>query len=207
MLGTKRIASTLFSAIIGIGIALAQYSVSGEVVDSTGVGEPYATVRIYTLKDTSQAVKIGVTAENGSFKQELPKAGTYKLSITSVGKREIKREFEVDDENRNANLGRMIAKVADNVLGEVEVVAQKPLVTAEIDRLSYDVENDEDAKTNRYWVGAINDLDEYGVDTVTKYKDIVSALTPEKVAKFVKDVIFAGGNSVKVVMLPEAEKK
>ena len=66
---------------------------------------------------------------------------------------------------------------------------------------------DEDAKTNRYWVGAINDLDEYGVDTVTKYKDTINALTPEKVAKFMKDVIFAGGNSVKVVMLPEAEKK
>ena len=66
---------------------------------------------------------------------------------------------------------------------------------------------DEDAKTNRYWVNAINDMDEYGVDTVTKYKDIINALTPEKVAKFMKDVIFAGGNSVKVVMLPEAEKK
>ena len=66
---------------------------------------------------------------------------------------------------------------------------------------------DEDAKTNNYWVSAINDMDEYGVDTVTKYKDIINALTPEKVAKFVKDVIFAGGNSVKVVMLPETEKK
>ena len=50
-------------------------------------------------------------------------------------------------------------------------------------------------------------MDEYGVDTVTKYKDTINALTPEKVAKFMKDVIFAGGNSVKVVMLPEAEKK
>ena len=66
---------------------------------------------------------------------------------------------------------------------------------------------DENAKTNRYWVSAINDMDEYGVDTVTKYKDIVNALTPEKVAKFMKDVIFTNGNSVTVVMLPETEKK
>lgn len=66
---------------------------------------------------------------------------------------------------------------------------------------------DEDAKTNRYWVGAINDMDEYGVDTVTKYKDIINALTPEKLAKFVNDVIIGGGNSVKVVMLPEEAKK
>ena len=66
---------------------------------------------------------------------------------------------------------------------------------------------DDNAKTNSYWVSAINDYDEYGVDTVTKYKEIVSALTPEKVSKFVKDVIFNKGNSVKVIMLPEAEKK
>ena len=66
---------------------------------------------------------------------------------------------------------------------------------------------DENAKTNNYWVNVIENFDEYGVDTVTKYKDTINALTPEKVAKFMKDVIFAGGNSVKVVMLPEAEKK
>lgn len=66
---------------------------------------------------------------------------------------------------------------------------------------------DENAKTNSYWVSAMNDMDEYGVDTVTKYKDIVNALTPDKVAKFVNDVIFGGGNSVKVIMLPEEAKK
>ena len=66
---------------------------------------------------------------------------------------------------------------------------------------------DENAKTNSYWVSTINNLDEYGVDTYTNYKNVVNALTPEKVAKMVKDVIFKGGNSVKVIMLPEKEAK
>ena len=66
---------------------------------------------------------------------------------------------------------------------------------------------DENAKTNGYWVNAIENFDEYGIDTVTKYKDVINALTPEKVAKFMKDVIFTNGNSVTVVMLPETEKK
>ena len=101
---------------------------------------------------------------------------------------------------------------SDMAIKIMEEEAKKLCTTVDADMLNKVKElmlkrADEDAKTNRYWVGAINDLDEYGVDTVTKYKDIVSALTPEKVAKFVKDVIFAGGNSVKVVMLPEAEKK
>lgn len=66
---------------------------------------------------------------------------------------------------------------------------------------------DEEAKTNSYWVSTINNLDEYGIDTYTDYKKCINELTPEKVAAFINDVIFNSGNSVKVVMLPEEEKK
>lgn len=66
---------------------------------------------------------------------------------------------------------------------------------------------DENAKTNNFWISTISNYDEYGVDTVTDYKKLVEALTPDKVAAFVKNVIFGGGNSVKVIMLPEEENK
>lgn len=148
MLKIERFIATLFAAVSFTCIASAQYSVRGEVIDSTGTGEPYATIRIYSATDTTRAVTMGVTAENGTFNQALSRAGSYRLSVASVGKQEIKRNFEVSDANRHADLGRMVARVADNVLGEVEVVAQKPLVTAEIDRLSYDVASDEDAKAS-----------------------------------------------------------
>lgn len=62
---------------------------------------------------------------------------------------------------------------------------------------------DDNAKKNGYWINAINYLDESGIDMVTDYKKIISALTPESLAAFVKDVIIGGGNSVEVVMLPQ----
>lgn len=62
---------------------------------------------------------------------------------------------------------------------------------------------DENIKTNNYWVRSITDFDTFGVDMITDYKKTVSALTPEKVAAFVKDVILGGGNSIKVIMMPE----
>ena len=62
---------------------------------------------------------------------------------------------------------------------------------------------DDNAKTNSFWVGILDDYNEFGVDNYTDYKKYVNALTPTKVSKFVKDVIFGGGNSVKVIMLPE----
>lgn len=144
----KKIVFAIIATAANCAVAMAQYSVSGTVVDTTGVGEPYATIRIYTSTDTAKAVTMGVTGEDGTFRQDLSAAGSYRLSIVSVGKQEIRRDFKVDRNNKNVDLGTMAARVARNVLGEVEVVAQKPLVTAKIDRLSYDVASDKDAKSN-----------------------------------------------------------
>lgn len=62
---------------------------------------------------------------------------------------------------------------------------------------------DENARKNDYWVRVIERSEEYGIDTMTGYKQLVNSLTPEKVSRFVKDVILKGGNSVKVIMLPQ----
>lgn len=65
---------------------------------------------------------------------------------------------------------------------------------------------EENGKRNGYWMGLITDFDELGIDRYNGYKDIVNALTPESISAFMRDVIFAGGNSVEVIMLPETEK-
>lgn len=101
---------------------------------------------------------------------------------------------------------------SDMAIKIMEEEAKKLCTTVDADMLNKVKElmlkrADENAKTNSYWVSTINNLDEYGIDTYTNYKNVVNALTPEKVAKMVKDVIFAGGNSVKVIMLPEKEAK
>lgn len=101
---------------------------------------------------------------------------------------------------------------SDMAIKIMEEEAKKLCTTVDADMLNKVKElmlkrADENAKTNSYWVSTINNLDEYGVDTYTNYKNVVNALTPEKVAKMVKDVIFKDGNSVKVIMLPEKEAK
>ena len=62
---------------------------------------------------------------------------------------------------------------------------------------------DTDAKKNGHWMDVITDFDETGIDKHTDYKKIVESLTPEKISRFVKDVIMGGGNVVEVVMMPE----
>ena len=62
---------------------------------------------------------------------------------------------------------------------------------------------DIDAKTNGYWVRAINRMRVYGVDIFHDYKKIVESLTPEGLSKFVREQLLSSGNHVEVVMLPE----
>lgn len=139
----------LFIAVVTATInSFAQYSVKGCVTDSTGITEPYATVRIYNQGRTDKPVKMGVTDLNGKFSQELKSSGKYTLLISSVGKTPITEDFELTQANKTKDFGTLIIKHDANTLAGVEVVAQKPLVTTEIDRISYDIQADEESKTS-----------------------------------------------------------
>lgn len=61
---------------------------------------------------------------------------------------------------------------------------------------------DENLKQNGYWMDKIDEYVYTGVDFITDYKKVVSGLTPEKIAAFLKELVGAG-NHIEVVMLPE----
>ena len=69
------------------------------------------------------------------------------ILFTSVGRTDVIRTFNIKD-NSPIDLGTLY--ISDNVtqLGNVEVVAQKPLVKMTVDKMSYSVSDDVDAKTN-----------------------------------------------------------
>ena len=106
-----------------------EYQVKGVVVDSLGEGEVYATVRVYSLPDTIKPIGISVTNEEGAFSQTLKSEGEYLLSVSSVGRHEFEREFLVNNKTPIADLGKLVMKDNSEMLGEVTVMAQRPLVT------------------------------------------------------------------------------
>ena len=125
------------------------YSVSGVLIDSLShESEPYATIRIYLKTSPQEPVKLAVTDLDGKFDVPLTKADDYILYITSVGKRTVQRAFTLSGQNKRANLGTLYTSEDSEMLAGVEVVAQKPLVKAEIDKIAYSIEDDPDAKTN-----------------------------------------------------------
>lgn len=125
------------------------FSVKGILVDSlTNEGEPYATIRIFTSTNTQKPVYAAVTQTNGKFNEKLKAAGEYIIQFTSVGKNLVSRTFSVSEAEPVANLGTLLISESAEMLKGVEVVAQKPLVKAEIDKVTYSMEDDPDSKTN-----------------------------------------------------------
>lgn len=129
-------------------MAMSAFSIKGKVVDTQNTPEAYATVRIFNAGDSLKAAALGVTDDDGAFSLPLKKAGDYDVIISSVGKKTISNRVALSASVPDADLGTMT--IIDNAaeLGEIEVVASKPLVVKEIDRIGYDVQADEDSKTS-----------------------------------------------------------
>lgn len=123
--------------------------VRGVVVDSlSNQGEPFATIRIYPVGEGKEAVSMGTTDMEGRFEQNLKEAGDYRILFSSVGRKAVNLPFSIRKGQAVCRLDTV--RMTDDVtqLAGVEVVAQKPLVKMEVDRLSYSVENDIDAQSN-----------------------------------------------------------
>ena len=141
-------------SVIAPTMAMAQESkkkceVSGYVLDSlTREGEMYATMRITTKENPQEAVKMAATDKNGAFSVWLTKQGDYTLTISAMGRKPIVRQFSVKQDMTAVKLDTLYICDASQELSGVEVVAQKPLVKADIDKIEYNMEDDPDSKTN-----------------------------------------------------------
>ena len=142
-----------FLASIPVGMhaqkSQSSYSVKGVLVDSlTNEGEPYATIRISLSETPTKPLRLAVTSDNGKFNEKLESPGRYIISFSSVGKNTVQRDFTLSEQVKAVDLGRILMSEATEMLKGVEVVAQKPLVKAEMDKVTYSMEDDPDSKTN-----------------------------------------------------------
>lgn len=143
----KRI-NLLFLAILFSITMMAQKTiVTGVLKDSIhNTTEPHATVRVYKENQLGKPVAMSVTGVNGEIRQAISGKGKYVITFNSMGKKEIRREFTLNGES-NINLGTVFTADDSKVLKGVEVVAQKPLVKMETDKMTYNVQEDVDSKS------------------------------------------------------------
>lgn len=137
------------------GMAAAQHTtntyfqVKGILLDSlTQEGEPYATIKIVKKEAPARALKMMVTDMKGKFQEKVPGTGNFVMTISSVGRNTLVKNFSVAPGEKLVDFGTLYISDASNELGQVEIVAQKPLVKADIDKIEYNVQDDPDSKSN-----------------------------------------------------------
>lgn len=129
--------------------ANSSFQVKGVLLDSlTQEGEPYATIKVVKKEAPAKALKMMVTDMKGRFQEKIPGTGNFVMTITSVGRNPIVKDFTVKAGESLVDFGTLYIEDASNELGQVEVVAQKPLVKVDVDKIEYNIEDDPDSKTN-----------------------------------------------------------
>ena len=123
-------------------------TITGELLDSiTRESESFATIRIFKGGKLDKPVAMSVTDDNGKILQKVEGTGNFTLTISSMGRKVIKRKLHLSAENSMINLGTILIQDDAKLMKGVEVVAQKPLVKMETDKMTYDVESDVDSKS------------------------------------------------------------
>ena len=119
-------------------------TVKGIIIDSaTNKPLGYVTVALQDAK-TLKSVRGGLSKDDGSFELKTVMGNTYVLTCASVGYKN--KTINVNGTSADINLGKILLSVAGNELKEVSVTALRPVLKQEVDRISYNVQNDPESK-------------------------------------------------------------
>lgn len=145
----KRIISIFCSLFLVISIfAQSTSSIKGQLIDKeVDKHLPYVTITVAQANAPTKVVKRLVTDDNGKFSVSLPK-GNYAFTFQFMGKETLTKQVEVTDENKPVDLGELTMNDSSTMLNEVSVTAQKPLVSVDIDKITYSVKDDPEASTS-----------------------------------------------------------
>jgi len=124
------------------------FAVKGVVTDSVSKATiDFVTV---TLKNAAkQPVKAMLTKNGGTFGFEKLPAGKYSVTLVSIGYNVKQVAVDLSDKNdKVTDLGRIVIASHNKQLKDVNIVADKPMVKMEADRMVYDLQADPESKVN-----------------------------------------------------------
>jgi outer membrane receptor protein involved in Fe transport len=113
------------------------YSAYGIILDDINMPVGYANVLLQSQED--ETLLLGTsTAEDGTFKIDNINSGTYTLKITYLGYKEVSQKITIESD---LDIGPVILKETAETLDAVSVIAKKPTLKKEKDRLIFNVAN------------------------------------------------------------------
>ena len=124
--------------------------IKGVVVDSASSAPlAYATL-ILRNPEGLKPVKSMLTKDDGSFAFVVPLKQRYVLDLAYLGYRTKSVNVTTDSASgkQMADIGEIPMAALSGTLREVAITATRPILTKEIDRISFDVQADPESKSN-----------------------------------------------------------
>jgi hypothetical protein len=115
--------------------------ITGKVIEQQGaLPIPSAVVAIYEA-GAEQPLRTTSTDENGLFKFEALKPGTYKIKVSFVGFASLTvNEVIIAEKSLERDLGSLKLSSEQNDLNEVTITAEKPVIEFAADMITYNVD-------------------------------------------------------------------
>ena len=137
---------TLFSLPLMASFPVGKFQIKGIATDAeTGKTIPYATI---TAQNSKGIIKRMASDTNGKFEFTLDSIGKYDVIVQSIGFQTSIKQVTIDEKSFKTDLGMIKLITGSELLGEVAVTAQKPLVRTEVDKIIYNIEADPESKTS-----------------------------------------------------------
>lgn len=137
---------TLFSLPLNASLPVGRCQIKGIASDAeSGKTIPYASI---TAQNSKGIIKRLASDANGKFEFALDSMGKFDIIVQSIGFQMSKNEVNIDEKTTKIDLGTIKLILGTEKIGEVSVIAQKPLVRTEVDKIIYSIEADPEAKTS-----------------------------------------------------------
>ncbi|RYY25948.1 MAG: TonB-dependent receptor [Sphingobacteriaceae bacterium] len=191
----------------------ATITIKGHIIDSAKQ-TPLSYVTIILNDATGKPIKSSLTKNDGSFQLLNVKPAAYKLNIAYIGYRAI--SLPVKETLETVDIGKIRMVAAGTQLKEVSVVAAKPIVKQEVDRISYDLQADPESKVQNVLemmrkvpLLSLDADDNIQLNGSSSYKILINGKPSSLVARSPKDVFRAMPASsiqrIEVITTPPAK--
>jgi len=138
----RKVILPIAALIIPMVVSAAGYVVSGTVVDSQSAEYiPGVRIHLYSPTDSIATSRITTTDTDGNFSIDSDTSGDFLLSLKFPGMREEKRNITFS-EPTGIQLGAIPLYPDTETLQEVVVTAQRPIIQADGEKVTYNVDED-----------------------------------------------------------------
>ncbi|MFB5944880.1 outer membrane beta-barrel protein [Albibacterium profundi] len=118
-----------------------QYSIEGKVLDTLNQTLDYATISLLHAADSSVA-KVMFTDENGKYRFDAIKSGTYLVQAELLGfSRSISQPIHIDAATSHKKVEDLILRPVNQQLNTIVITGERPLIERKSDMLVVNVAN------------------------------------------------------------------